>query len=531
MPWQPHDASRRALINGSIRPMTTPDATSEAIAWDGDTVVALGDTAVRAWADQHGVPLEDLEGRTVIPGFVDAHTHFLHVEVKHLRPDLRGAKNRSEALDRVAAFLAAHPDGPVIAEGWDEDGWPDGPPTIEDADRLAPDRPLVLRRICGHKAVANHAALPLIRATWDDDALVNMETGVLLEQPSLYLNEVLPVPDEQLDQAVQACCRTAHRLGITALGDYEQAPMRDALLRAAAAGTLSVRVACSIYTQQLESAMAEGFRTGRHAPGPDGPSPWMQDAGLKVFLDGSLGGHTAYLREPYCDHGGHGMPNWGDDEVADWFQKAHDADIQIHAHAIGDAAIDQGLDAFADLKPSDEAQGCAVDGTPLRHRFEHYEIVHDEQIQRTHELGIVASSQPNFVGVWSSKGGMYEDRLGERFLLNNRFQTFRNAGLRLAFGSDGMPFGPLYGLQAAIDHPVPEERLSPAEAVWHYTKEAAWSLHMDDVGHLSVGAKADVLVLDTHDLDGTAPKTWTILETISGGVSRGGNTEPILHEV
>lgn len=527
MTWQPRDATRRALVNGTIWTMETPTATSDAIAWDGDTVAAVGDHDVRAWAAQHNVPVEDLEGRSVLPGFVDAHTHFLHVGVKHTRPDLRGARSRKEALERVATFLADHPEGAVIAEGWDEDGWPDGAPTIDDADRLAPDRPLVLRRICGHKAIANRAALPAIRAIWDDDKLVNMDTGVLLEQPSLYLNEALPVPPEQLDAALQESCAIAHRLGVTTVGDYEQAPYREALLRAAKRGTLSVRVACSIYVQQLESAIEEGFATGRRGHGPDdapgaaGTSPWMQDAGLKVFLDGSLGGHTAYLRKPYCDHAGHGMPNWSDEQVRAFFARAHAAGIQIHAHAIGDAAIDQGLAAFAELDLADSA---------LRHRFEHYEIVHDEQVAKTAELGIVASSQPNFVGVWSSKGGMYEDRLGERFLLNNRFRTFKNAGVRLAFGSDGMPFGALYGVQAAVDHPVEAERLSHAEAVWHYTREAAWSLHMEKVGWLAPGNKADLLVVDAEDLAATPPSSWIFSEVISGGISRGGNTEPALRE-
>ncbi|MGB1587081.1 MAG: amidohydrolase [Thermoplasmatota archaeon] len=541
MNWTPNPTDRRALVNGRIHTMASPDDTVDAIAWDGDTITATGDADVRAWAAQHDVALEDLEGRTVVPGFVDAHTHFLHVGVKHTRPDLRGATSRAEALDRVAAFLDDHPEGAVIAEGWDEDGWPDGAPTKADADRLAPDRPLVLRRICGHKAIANEAALPLIRNIWDDDTLVNMETGVLLEQPSLYLNEALPVPPEQLDAALQESCAIAHRLGVTTVGDYEQAPYREALLRAARRGTLTVRVACSIYVQQLESAISEGFQTGRRGHGPDdgdgpGTSPWVQDAGLKVFLDGSLGGHTAYLRKPYCDHAGHGMPNWTPQEVHEFFQKAHRHGIQIHAHAIGDAAIDQGLDGFEALeRPTDEPtdgqtmNGRAVTGEPLRHRFEHYEIVHDDQVVRTAQLGIVASSQPNFVGVWSSKGGMYEERLGERFLLNNRFRSFKNAGLRLAFGSDGMPFGAPYGLQAAVDHPVEAERLTPAEAVWHYTAEAAWSLHLHDVGQLRPGWKADLLILDQPNLD-APPKTWTIQETISGGVSRGGNTEPILRE-
>jgi predicted amidohydrolase YtcJ len=144
--------------------------------------------------------------------------------------------------------------------------------------------------------------------------------------------------------------------------------------------------------------------------------------------------------------------------------------------------------------------------------------VHDDQVARTVELGIVASSQPNFVGEWSSKGGMYEARLGERYRVNNRFQDFLAAGIALAFGSDGMPFGPLVGLQSAVQHPDPSQRMPARQAVWHYTTAAAWSLHWEDtVGSLRPGMKADLLVLGQTDLD-QAPSTWIIEEAIVGGL-------------
>ncbi len=507
--------------------MVDPDARATALLWKGDTLIAVGtDAEILTQAANWGIETEDLDGRAIIPGFVDAHTHFLHVGVKHTRPDLRHATTLQEALETVLAWMEAnyHVEGPIIAEGWDEGDWSGDPaPTRHDLDRIAPDRPLVLRRICGHKAVANSAALPAILARWDDPALVDVETGILLEQPSLYLNEVMPVPDAGLDAALQAACEIALRLGVTTVGDYSQMPYRQAMLRAAASGTLRVRVCNSIYTQDLQASLAQGFRTGRRAPGPDGASEWLQDAGLKVFLDGSLGGHTAYLREPYLDKETRGMPNWTDEEVLSWFKTAHEAGIQIHAHAIGDGAIDQGLAAFEALEGEHD----------LRHRFEHFEIVHDEQLERSAKLDIVASCQPNFVGAWSAKGGMYEERLGPRFWLNNRFQAFRNK-VRLAFGSDGMPFGPLFGLQSAIEHPLEGERLSMAQAVWHYTAEAAWSLHRPDVGTLVPGNKADLLILDQQDwLDGPTcarPGDWIFMETIVAGQTEARGTRPILHE-
>lgn len=653
------EADGAAWINGNIHPMGPPrdgapgwEHRAEAILWVGDTLRLVGSNhEVQAEARRLGIPVTDLGGRVVLPGFVDAHTHFLHVGVKRTRPDLRGAKSLRETLDRLARFLREHPGSHhVIGEGWDESEWsaaagtplgPDGSPrrpTRDDLDQIIAqaakdgagplDRPVVLRRICGHIAVASSGALPQIRARWDDDAAVDLGSGLLLEAPSLYLNEVLASTPSELDRAVQEACAEAHRLGVTAVGDYSQAPYRAALQRAAARGTLSVRTASSVYVQQLEAEVAAGMRTGRPGLAPDdlapapvaaprpaapvhdagggdpghfgpmpgrdggdrtagGTSPWLRDGGLKVFLDGSLGGHTAHLREPYLDtpapegtdpHAGHGHEQgtagpcgsriWTDAELDRFFGAAHTQGIQVHAHAIGDAAIDQGLDAYARLAAHEdlEGRGWVVERLPrtpedsehgglggtaasvapgrrgeedahptmgdageqgltglgacLRHRFEHFEIVHDDQVARTVELGLVASSQPNFVGEWSAKGGMYESRLGARFRLNNRFQSFLEAGIALAFGSDGMPFGPLVGLQSAVQHPDPIQRMPPEQAIWHYTTAAAWSLHWEDaIGHLAPGMKADLIVLDQTQLT-SQPGSWKIRETVAGGATR-----------
>ncbi len=554
--------SHGAIINAKIRPMTTPEATATAIAWQNGVILAVGsDDEIQRLAGRHSLPITDLQGTTLVPGFVDAHTHFVHVGVKRLRPDLAGASSRRECLQRVQDWLQENPGtGPVVAEGFDEDDWDEDRrhPSMAELDELArvdadghPDprgtpRPLVFRRICGHVAIANTPALAVVRKQWPDDRLAHPTTGRLEEDASLYLNEVFPSTPDQLQRAIQTACSTAHSLGVTSVGDYSQAPYRAALQQAAFDGTLTVRVASSIYPGQLDDEIQRGFQTARPGAGPKddariweamgagdwteahqgvdpdprdgGSSEWLQDSGLKIFLDGSLGARTAWLRDPYSDEPNNvGLPNWTDEEVLDMSTKAHAAGIQLHIHAIGDRAIDQALQTYTALeqgqlgtRPSvaDVDADTADANTPLwqrdlRHRIEHDEILTDDQIPLHARLGIVASSQPNFVGEWSAKGGMYEERLGERVTLNNRFVTMKKAGIRLAFGSDGMPFGAPTGLLSAMNHPVKEERLSIWEAIWHYTNEAAWSLHMEPTesrpgcGVLTPGAWADMVAIVT----------------------------------
>jgi predicted amidohydrolase YtcJ len=497
-----------AFVNADIWTMRTPDDRATALAWQDGHILAVGSNRdIEAVARQHGLPVTDVDGARVLPGFVDAHMHFLHLGIHPFRPFLQDATSLADALARVKAWLEAHPGrDAVIAEAWDESRWPERRfPLRRELDALT-DRPLVLRRIDGHTAVANRAALALIRARWPGPPEVDVDSGLLLEDPSLYLNDVIPMPESQLEASLRHATQLAHQEGVTTVAAYERAPFRATVLEAARRGTLAVRLVLSIYPQQLADEIAAGFRTGRRHD----EAGLLHDGGLKLFLDGSIGGRTAHLREPYGGSHSCGTRTFSDDELRELSQRAHAAGIQLHMHAIGDAAIDQGLAALEALSRRSDWKNNA-----LRHRFEHYELAHDEQVAQTGALGIVVSAQPNFVGAWSAKGGLYHQALGDRYRINNRFVAFKKQGIRLAFGSDGMPFGPRIGITAAVQHPEPDQRLSVAEAVWHYTLGAAYACHLESqVGSLEVGKRADFTLWRGPALD---IKKWQLQQCILTG--------------
>jgi hypothetical protein len=168
-------------------------------------------------------------------------------------------------------------------------------------------------------------------------------------------------------------------------------------------------------------------------------------------------------------------------------RRAREAGLQIAVHAIGDRAARLVVDAFesAGVRPAERA------------RIEHLEMADDADLKRAAAMGVVASVQPNFTGEWGQHGGMYETRLGwERARRLNRFRAYADAGLPLAFGSDDMPLGPLYGMASAVDAPEPEQRVSVEEALRAYTAGAAWAGFAEgEVGALAPGMLADLVAL------------------------------------
>jgi hypothetical protein len=322
-------------------------------------------------------------------------------------------------------------------------------------------------------------------------------TGVLRDARGLIRPFVPPPSYEELRHGLRDASRHAHSLGVTTIHDLsrpdESAPHLSTAPYVDAHGEGDLRIRAHVMT---------GY------PREWSGDEWLSFGTLKIGIDGSMGAQTALLYEPYSNdettrgvYVGDAERNW---ELA---REAHEKGGIIAIHAIGDRAITEAADIIEEVlieKPRADH----------RHRIEHYEYPIDEDIARTRRLGIVASMQPNFVGEWGWPDGMYETRLGEeRNTRSNPYRLLLDEGVRVPFGSDGMPFHPLYGVWSAVNHPMPESRISVEEAVRCYTLEGAYATREEKIkGSIEPGKLADIAILSS---DITAPEFQ--LETTDTG--------------
>ncbi len=445
-----------------------------------------------------GAEVYDITGKTIMPGLIDSHCHFLWMgeDMKSKIP-LNDTKSIDEALKRVKKrIVEVKPGEWIIGQGWDEAKWPENRYlTKDDLDAIAPDNPVMLSRVCGHLVSVNTKAMEragLTRDTQDtegghvdkDDAGEN--TGILRDCrhlvdasiPSTSVESMVEDLDLASKRALSLGCTAVHDAGLTNrdISAYQQAEKE---------GKLKVRAYIMVRDDAEEAAIKLGVKTGL---GND----MVQLGPVKLIMDGSLGARTAALFEPYEDEPStSGLLLIKPEVLTERISRAHEADFQVATHAIGDLAIEAVLDSIQEAlrrKPRKDH----------RHRIEHCEITSAQQIERIKQLGVIPDMQPNFIGEWSGPGSMYNQRLGDkRERMSNQYRAMLDEGIRVAFGSDGMPFNPIYGIWSAVNHPIRENRITLEEAVMCYTLNAAYAgFHEDKIGSVEVGKLGDISVFD-----------------------------------
>ncbi|WP_135807059.1 amidohydrolase [Halorussus marinus] len=478
------------FTNADVHTLEESDRTAEAVAVrDGE--VARVDSAYEVeFLDGVETEVVDLGGRTLLPGFIDAHTHLQHLGRSLVYADLSGADSPADAVERVAD--AADTDREwVLGFGYDESTWDDSRYlTRADLDRVSEERPVAAFREDMHIAAVNSVALDRYGDEMPD-ADVKAEggepTGVIVEEAVDVVYEAIEPDAAEMRELLEAAQREANRKGVTGVHDMVRNSRAPEVYREMDLDDdLSLRVRLNYWSDHLDALIETGLRTNHG-------SEFVAVGGVKTFTDGSLGGRTAKLSEPYADADGE-TGQWVVDpeSLRAFVEEAADAGYQLTAHAIGDEAVREVLAAYDDTDDPGEA----------RHRVEHAELTDDDALDRFADSGAVASVQPNFLK-WAREGGLYDDRIGtERRERSNRYADMLEAGVNLAFGSDCMPLDPLLGIHQTVNAPADCQRLSVTEAVRAYTGGAAYAgFDEDRLGTVEPGKRADFTVLERSPWD------------------------------
>jgi predicted amidohydrolase YtcJ len=522
-------------------PGALTDTTATAVAIGDGRILAMGDERqAREWASP-ATTLFDAAGGLVMPGFNDAHMHLRHGAIGLDRLDLFGMTTLDAVQQAIAEYAASRPDEPWVAgRGWIYAAFPGGMPTREQLDTVVPNRPAYFECFDGHSGWANSRALEAAGISVEspdppEGRIVRdgagRPTGALKERGAELVDALVPLPDEVRMRALMAeALRRAAALGITAVQDAWGRPEELRLLRSLGADDqlpIRFRLAMEMvpglggagHSQRLDE-----FEALRHEA-PDGPR--LRTGILKSFLDGVVEARTAYLLEPYPGTETRGDPRWEDDELREAVGVAHARGWQLELHAIGDAAVRQALDAYEGLGPGEAAAA--------RHRVEHIETIHPEDLPRFAGLGVVASMQPMHAIPEASQVDVWRGNLDPAVAATGwRLRSLMDSGAVLAFGSDWpvVPIEPMLEIHAAVRRTTPSgepaggylpaEALPVADALAAATWGSAYAEHAEtERGHLAPGAMADLIVLDRDLLDedaGAIVGTQVRLTVVDGKV-------------
>jgi predicted amidohydrolase YtcJ len=500
------EAADLLLTNAAVHTLTRPDETHEAVAVRDGRIVRVGTAYELDFLAGVGTERIDLDGRPLLPGFVDAHTH-LDLLGRHLvHADLSGAESREAALDALRARAAEVGEGePVLGFGYDESAWEDGGGYLDrsDLDAADADGPVVAVREDLHVAGLDSAAL----SQYGDDLPADGRTdeeGVVVEAA---VRDLLDAVDDGEDVVTRLRAAQAHAVerGVAGVHDVVRDPGVAAAYRALdRSGDLNLRVRLIHHAAHLDALVGAGLRTG------DGTG-MVRVGAIKAFVDGSIGARTARLSTPYADAPGE-RGEWATPpaELAELVDRAGAAGFQVAVHAIGDEAVDAAVAAFDGADPD------------RRHRLEHCELAGDEAIARMADRGLVASVQPNFHR-WAGDGGLYATRLGDRWRETNRLRKLADAGVPLSFGSDCMPLDPLVGVHHAVNAPTDDGRVSVTEALRAYTRGAAYAgFDEGRIGTIERGKCADLVALERSPWEGEVADIDVALTVVDGEVAYDG---------
>jgi len=521
------------IVNANIRTMDRNRPSAEALAVYQNRIVALGSSSeIRKLADSH-TRVIDAKGQLVLPGFNDAHVHFMSGGFQLASVDLRDANTPQEFAERIRAFATKLPQGRWITGGdWDHERWPDARlPTKELIDPFTPNSPVFVNRLDGHMALANSVALKLAgvtRETKDPDGGVIVRdpktgepTGVLKDAAQSFVWKVIPAATfEEKLTAARAATNHAASLGVTSVQDVSAGTDVGVYQTLLDRGELKTRV----YAVWPLPSWDHLARTGVRA---HFGSAMLRTGGLKGFADGSLGSTTAWFYEPYLDapdtSGILSDEMFPEGAMLERVRSADRAGLQVMIHAIGDRANESILSIYEKVEKENGQRD-------RRFRIEHAQHLRSQDIPRFARDQVIASMQPYHAiddGRWAEK------RIGrERAKTTYAFRSLLDAGVTLAFGTDWTvaPLNPMLSVYAAVTRRtldgkrpegwVPEQKISVEEAVRAYTSGSAYAEFQESVkGTITPGKLADLVILsrDIFKIDPNEIDKVRVVMTIMDG--------------
>ena len=502
-----HGQVTLAIVNAKIWTANPRQPWATGIAVSGNRIMLVGSSAevAKLAASTSSARIIDAGGSLVTPGFIDSHVHFVSAGFGLASVQLRDAATREEFTRRIKAYAATVPAGTWITGGaWDHMLWGGELPRHEWIDSVTPNNPVWVSRLDGHMGLANKLAMgagKVSRSTADVNGgtivrdTAGDPTGIFKDNAQSYIdNAQPPYPTAMSDRALNAAMHFVAERGVTSVVNMGTFDDLATFERAHHAGTMITRI-------YAVTPLAQWHRLSDTVAARGKGDEWLRIGGLKGFVDGSLGSHTAAMFAPFTDSpADSGFLVETEKDLRDWTAGGDRAGLQVIVHAIGDRAIHTQLDIFE--------QVIAENGPrDRRFRIEHAQHLSASDVPRFASLAVIPSMQPYH----AIDDGRWAERLigPERAKLTYAFRSLRDSGARLAFGSDWSvaPPTPLLGIYAAVtrrtldgknpDGWIPEQKISVEDALRAYTINGAFASFEDSIkGSIERGKLADMVIID-----------------------------------
>jgi len=512
------------LLNGKIYTMNPREPKASAVAVRDSKIIAVGKTSDVENLGKRNFKVINLQGKTVVPGFTDCHTHFLSFALSLNQANLDQISSFEQVLSEIKTFAKKlRPKEWLLGRGWDKNILKKGGSfTKEVLDKICPNNPVALRSQDHHLLWVNSLALKLAEidkytedppgGEIDRDPISLEPTGILKENAcELVWKKILSPSPEKHSRLLKEAMKKANSFGLTGIHNFEEQKAVFFFQQFLKDDELSFRVCFWISKEDLDSAISLGLRSGFGEEN-------IRFGGVKLYSDGALGSQTALMFEPYENSKNNfGIEVTSQDQLTDWVKKASQSGISVAIHAIGDKGVHQALNAIEHTKNKN-----------LRHRIEHIQLLHPQDLKRFNKLGVIASVQPYHA---PSDRDIADKYWGKKAGFRYPYKSLLNHQTNLVFGSD-LPIetmDPLKIIYAAVTRKkegerrrgwYPQERLSLPEAVFAYTQGASYASSEEKIkGSIEIGKLADMVVLsqDIFEVNPEEILQTKVESTILGG--------------